>query len=345
MPAVLDFRSRAERHGKPGRPQRNRLLLLALLVGLSLILINTRQDVAVWRWFDRLASPQGTSAGNQGIDNRLASEKQLPGTFVVPADHGKKGTKGDSPIFADTKIGTAPAYPFGVTAADLASIRDDTPSTRDEQAISLRLLDIAHRTDPRTFRKASLGPVTYAQLFRQPDAYRGRIVSIAGVVRRVSPIDLPKTSTAFRRYYQAWLWPTDNPSSPVVVYCLELPQDFPTGMEIAEQAEVTGFFFKRWAYQAGDGLRTAPEILARSLQWQRRPSIAAEPAASWTIPLALAASALLAIFVAWLIYVRTKPTQLLLPVQPPDFGAIEAIAPGEAPADDGTQAGGDADGH
>ena len=338
---MLDFRPNP-RGGRQRRPQQRRLLMLVLSLGLTIILIDKASDPAVWRWFDRLVSPQQAD-DDAGIDNRLdaVAKKGPPDAFLAPKDRPPRIAEGDRPIFADTKIGTGPQPPAadaeylaGVRSEDLDAIRDDAPSSRDEQAVSLRLLDILRRSDRDALRKASLGPVTYAQLFRQPSQYRGRIVAISGIVRRVNPIELFPNEFGIKQYYQAWLWPTDNPSSPMVVYCLELPDGFPTGMELAEQAEVTGFFFKRWAYQAQDTLRTAPTLLARSLQWQKRPVMASERAHDWTIPLVFGGSILLALLTTWYVYHCTKRPRPSSADRPPDFEALENMEHGDDTTDE-----------
>ena len=149
-----------------------------------------------------------------------------------------------------------------------------------------------------------MGPVSYAQLFQQPNQYRGRLVTVSGRrATRASRGDFFPNDYGFKEYYQIWLWPDDNPSAPMVIYSLELPKGFPTGMEIGEQAEVTGFFFKRLAYLAKDTLRVAPEILAKTVQWQKRPAITAdEPAETWPIPLVVCVAAGLALLAAWFVY-------------------------------------------
>ena len=80
---------------------------------------------------------------------------------------------------------------MSVPPGDFEAVCDDAPSTRDEQACSLRLLDILNRTDSETLSQASLGPVSYAQLFRQPNQYRGRLVTVSGVVHRANRVKLP----------------------------------------------------------------------------------------------------------------------------------------------------------
>ena len=171
-------------------------------------------------------------------------------------------------------------------------------------------------------------------MFRQPNQYRGRLVTVSGVVHRANRVELLPNDYGIKQYYQVWLWPSDNPSAPIVVYCLRLPQGFPTGMELAEQAEVTGYFFKRWAYQANDALRTAPELLARTLQWEQRPVMTPpQPAETWPIPLVVGVAALAALLAAGIVYLRTRPTRPDLPDRPPNFDALCEMDQQERPAD------------
>jgi hypothetical protein len=286
-----------------------------LTLGIVLILADRVRDPAFWRWLG-LTIPllQGT-AGSKGIDNQLdaiTTSKTHPDAFFSRGEHRR----------AKSAISDKAYFP-GVEPAELDAIRDDTPSSRDEQTVSLRLLSILKKADPDALDHASLGPVTYAQLFRQPDQYRGQVVAVSGVVRRVNPIALFPNQWQIERYYQVWLWPSDNPSSPMIVYCLQLPKGFPIGMELAEEVNVTGIFFKRCAYQAKDGLRTAPEILASTLAWRRRPALSPTPPEPWAMSLVVVAAALASLWAAWYIYVRTRPTPPALPDRPPQFDKIE----------------------
>ena len=82
-----------------------------------------------------------------------------------------------------------------------------------------------------------------------------------------------------------WLRPQAGPDMPLVVYALDLPAGFPPvkpkdergqGTSLNEEVEVTGYFFKRWAYAAQDDIRSVPLILAASPRWLDRPSPAAD---------------------------------------------------------------------
>jgi hypothetical protein len=302
------------------------VLLLVLMLGIVLISVQWLRDPAIRRGLDLLLSPKRPSADGTQIDNRLevvAPRNSLSGdVFVMP--HNRQS--------ADAADGDRL---LGVRAEDLEGVRDDTRSTREEQACSLRLLDILNRTPAAAIRQASLGPVAYAQLFRQPDYYRGRLVTVSGIVRRATRVALIRNDYGIKEYYQVWLWPSDNPTAPIVVYCLRLPKGFPTGDELAEQSELTGLFFKRWAYQAQDAIRTAPALLARDLQWQPKPVIAPEPPPeTWMVVMAIGGAVAAALLGALAVYLRTRPSQPVLPEQLPDFDALRTLEPHKGAADE-----------
>jgi len=187
------------------------------------------------------------------------------------------GQQGDDAAEATVSAGRPPRAVAGegrfagVRADLLDDVRDDYPFRFDERDAWFGLLAVLRDTDPAVLRRASLGRVTYVQIFEQPDVYRGRLVSVRGIVRRAHRVPAPKNDLGFDHYYQTWITPQDSPSNVLVVYCLNLPEGFPTGVELEESVELVGFFFKRWVYQAQDKLRTAPVVLAGSLVWQPKP--------------------------------------------------------------------------
>jgi hypothetical protein len=46
---------------------------------------------------------------------------------------------------------------------------------------------------------------------------------------------------------------------------------------ITEQITLHGFFFKRWAYEAKDAIRTAPLLVAKSFAWKPQASVQTKP--------------------------------------------------------------------
>ncbi len=159
----------------------------------------------------------------------------------------------------------------------LDDIRDNTVHRIQEKDAWFRLLEKLHRRSLIELENDSVGTVGFLSLYRQPAEYRGKLVTIQGSVRQGKHSPSPRNFYGIDGYSILWLKPTGS-NSPIVVYCLELPEGFPLAeadasrnepAEMDELVEVTGYFFKRWAYRAQDSTRLAPLLLAKTLRWER----------------------------------------------------------------------------
>jgi hypothetical protein len=146
------------------------------------------------------------------------------------------------------------------------SVEDDTLLLRPaERDCWLEIEERLRSAGAAELEGQSIGQVRHTQLFHDPDDYRGQVVTVRGTVRYASR----------GQYYALWIRPEGGPTSPIVVYALELPPGFPrielssTGQlsNLHEEVEVTGIFLKRGSYVAEDGPRMAPLIVARSPVW------------------------------------------------------------------------------
>ena len=155
----------------------------------------------------------------------------------------------------------------------LGIVEDNTRFRNEEKDAWFHLLDVLRSTPEEKLQQSSLGPVTWLQLFNQPDVYRGEPITLVGHVRRAFRLNAPENDLGFEKYYQLWLQPNDNRDRVVVVYCLNLPKDFPLGMKVNEPVVLTGIFFKRWLYKGQADFELAPVVLANSLQWTPQPKM------------------------------------------------------------------------
>lgn len=197
----------------------------------------------------------------------------------------------------------------------LASIRDNTVSRAAEKAVWFRWLKRLRDTPPEQLRSESLGPTGYLPLFKQPRDYRGKVVTVRGVIHLAYRVAAPKNRVGISHYYLCWLRPAGGPNSPIVVYSLELPPGFPAvkdkfeegGMtQMNEEVEFTGLSFKRWAYQTARDIQVAPVVLAKAPRWQP-PTVVVDNGPSWaTLGAILAVAAATGIGIA-LIAVRRDP--------------------------------------
>lgn len=317
---MLDFRrkSRISTPNYLARPQQFRLLMLIMTAGLVMILIGQAARPANWRWI--FLGEQGGQANlpdSAAPATRLKSPRlspEMPDSFLALRDEDEK------PADSKSGVGNSPVEPTvssdepellfpGLRSDELKTVRDDTVLRGAEHDAWFHLLELLEQTDQTTLRKASTGEVTYVQLFKQPRAYRGRLVTVRGVVRGVREITAAKNEQGIDRYYQLSLEPEGGPAQPIIIYALHLPAGFPQGMNLEAVCSATGFFYKRWAYQAQDGIHTAPLILARTVDWQ--PPTAVERFASTDGNMLIwvtAGSAVLALIVAALLWNRSRQT-------------------------------------
>jgi hypothetical protein len=142
----------------------------------------------------------------------------------------------------------------------------------------------------------STGRVGFIQLFDQPKEYRGKIVTVRGTALMAYRVGAPKNRAGVEHYYVFWVAPAGGPNSPICVYALETPPGFhaikdkdrdraTTPLDV--DVEFTGYFFKRWAYRAQDGLRIAPLVLAKSPRWTPPPAAVAAPGPASPLTLAM----------------------------------------------------------
>jgi len=307
---VFEFQRGSRPKNYLARREQWRLLLLVMVLGLVVVLGLEARNPARYRWLWGIgaAAPGGAATGESGdagaVDTRIdfePLEEEIPGTFFSPG-----------PVQL-VEVDSGRYFP-GVKPVYLDSICDDEPFRYGERDAWFHLLEILQKTPEATLRESSTGRATFVQLYQQSKEYRGELVTLRGTLVRAHHLPAPRNDYGIDGYYQVWLQPEDNRSFPMVIYCLDLPEGFPTGMTLSEEAEITGFFFKRWAYKASDTIRSTPVTLARTVHWYRRPEVAGGPPGGvLVVVLMIAGAAAVALVVVGYVYLRTRrggPTEL-----------------------------------
>lgn len=196
------------------------------------------------------------------------------------------------------------ASPFdGVDTELLATIEDDTVFRTAEADAWFHLLALLQKSSAHGLEQAAPVPVGYLQLDQQSSEYRGQLVTVRGTVRGGKRVAAPPNDFGITQYYQLWLQPDRSSPELIVVYALTTPDGFSLGSDLDAETTATGFYFKRWAYPAADGVATAPLVLARGIDWRRQPApTVAAPRAeqlAWVVVAALVAAAVMVcVFVA-----------------------------------------------
>ena len=200
-------------------------------------------------------------------------------------------------------------------------VKDGTPIPWPKETNAwFRMVEDLHKSDVEALNSSDMSYVGFRQLYQQPDEYRGRLIRVRGAAHRVYHLSAPKNIAGIDGYYKFIIALAGHPDNPVMVYSLELPEGFPEVKDLNVDKEVTdlvdvdveftGYFFKLAAYRAGDGIRVAPLIIAKSPVWEQRlPPGDPEPPNMWLLLAAVAGTALVGIAVAAFIMSRHGTTK------------------------------------
>lgn len=198
-----------------------------------------------------------------------AAEELEQAQVVMPSG------KDSPPSQAKPPSPAAPAAVETEAEADgdpLTRVRDNTYFRPAESEAWFELIAKLQVADAQQLQATSLGELTYAQLVKQPQVYRGKVVTLRGTARREEEVEPAENSLVLSSYHRLVLQPAGGGQWPFVVYCLQLPAEFPRGESIQASVEVTGYFFKNWSYAWEDGLGVAPVVLAKGVSWQPIPT-------------------------------------------------------------------------
>lgn len=319
------------------RSEQYRLLMLVSMLMLAWVLMVEAAKPRNWQWLWNVAGgpdpavsqPGASRAGpvpeDQPIDTRLPSRPRpagddVAGQFVAQLDRPREDLPEPSTAAGD--------YFPGVKPQLLAEVRDDTVFRPAEADAWFHLFQVLARSDPARLEASSLGTVGFVPLYKQTKEYRGRLVTVQGTVRRAHQLAAPPNAYGISGYWMCWLQPEGGPDSPIVVYTLEMPAGFSSGMALRETASFTGFFYKRWAYEAREGTLTAPLVLARTGRWT--PATAdgpPQPPSAGRFALVMAGAAALGVVIALLVYraSRTRAASAYAPMARAPADQLDAL--------------------
>lgn len=276
-----------------------------------LIMMNEVRKPEMWSWMwgnvrtDSKHPAAKELAAAKPIDTRAGSEKEKLGGDI-PVDAFRASKPARNPLVAESLVGDSREYLSGITSDLFAAVEDNSVLRVAENDAWQTVLGVLKQTPQDVIEATSVGYVSFAQLFRQTDSYRGRVVEIRGTVRRSEEIPTRENPHGIERLFRWIVEPAGPSNAPIVVYSLEKPENLGIGADAREDARFFGICFKRWTYAAGDGTRIAPLILAKTVNWQPRPAPQLVEVPSWPATTAtLAGLATLAVVVSMLVYRST----------------------------------------
>ncbi|MDO4569520.1 MAG: hypothetical protein Q4D38_03955 [Planctomycetia bacterium] len=153
----------------------------------------------------------------------------------------------------------------GLSEEVLAKVTDNAPmwdADLEAAGVIVRFLkdatleEIAH---------SCVGRVRYAHYREQPASYRGNVVRLRGIVRRLNQVKAAK-ELGVDSLYEMWVQPEDNLHEPIVILAVSIPPNaVSSGDDLHIDIAIDAVFFKNYSYIAGDNeLRSAPLFYANA---------------------------------------------------------------------------------
>jgi hypothetical protein len=252
---MLDFRPRVPARNYLSRREQWRLL--AWVMGIGVLVLLAMRFGEIYELVQTQRETTAPAVDTRFRPNAIGTSEPDSVTIVAPREP-VEASDGDTPD--------------GVNFALLDKVRDDTPWIRNDEIDAwLNLWSALATSSDAAIARGSVGEVGFVELFAQPQAYRGKLVTMRGVARQAVYLQAAKNEADIEGYHRVVLQPESGPDEPVFVYVLDLPAGFPQGEKIRAEIAATGYFFKRMVYSTQDAgdLRRAPVIMARTLAWQQ----------------------------------------------------------------------------
>ena len=262
---------------------RREMLYVVFLVGLLFLILASMTRIrnpASWHWL----------IGGQQPSTRIDESPFVPPAAPAQTSKGNREqtsvADSDQPALrpqaSATGAGSGQVNPLGLRQIEkccqvdqhlLSSVRDRRPRSDEDREAVLQLLCVAATTAPQQLAACSRKDVFFSTLWHNPATYRGELVRVQGVLRR---LEIEKENYADRNpygidvVYEAWLFPEDQVSNPMLVLFTELPPGLKPGLNLKENVAVDAYFLKIFAFwDQGGNYRGAPMFVGHKLMIHR----------------------------------------------------------------------------
>jgi hypothetical protein len=325
------------------RADQFRLLGLCGLLFLTILAFQHAADPETWRWL--VVEDQEPAVGETEelteISHLIHNESRglRPDEFL-----GSVNAAAAEPELTDEAVqkssagATPPAWELDPEL--FTPVLDSTIGWRSREEI--RALEAVINTT-RQFRSADLLPhaqtdVSYRFISQQPGVFRGKLVHLNGILRRLEPFrESQDAATEEVPAWVGWVFTPDSGNKPWMVVAASLPGGLEPSTSLERPVAVTGYFFKRFGYETAEQqLNVAPLLIAPGFELLPLPEEIEQRSnlATYTIAGILLTAMLLLGLLGWSFYrsdQRFRQTHLgqlaagKVPPNPADLAALRTL--------------------
>ena len=134
----------------------------------------------------------------------------------------------------------------------LSVVEDKTPLQPHEMLAYWQMLAWSRTRPLADFEKTAQRDVPFAQLWAEPDLFRGHAIRLRMHVRRILKFTVEENPLGLKEVYELWGWTEDSRSYPFVVVLPELPAGLKVGTDVSGEVVFVGYFLKWMSYQTFD---------------------------------------------------------------------------------------------
>jgi hypothetical protein len=182
---------------------------------------------------------------------------------------------------------TVPPAGVAIDRDLLAGVEDRAPvRSADQNYYEYRAYNYlfiqAHQTPALHLADNARRDLTFAHLFEEPDKYRGELVHVEGMLRRLRRFDASRLATkqGVPTQYEGWIFGDVYYNNPLCVIASEIDPAIEIGERVKYRVSFDGYFFKRYRYKGGDSWRDAPLLIGRIISLQE--SSNGTPQSTWS---------------------------------------------------------------
>ena len=227
----------ARTFGSSGTPRLTTAIIMLVIVGL---VYQQAKDARNWRW---LAAQENDQKAVAPVQNRPGWQETL---IDAPHDGNPEELRSGR--------------------NELGAVTDKAALNQYDMTAYYRHLKWARAQPFEDLELRAKTDFVYAQLFQNPEKYRGQLIRLRLHVGRILKFDdIPENSSQATQLFELWGRTDESKSHPYGVVVPEIPSWFKLGGEnIHEECVFVGYFIKLMAYDiSGDKRRAAPLLVGR----------------------------------------------------------------------------------
>ncbi|MCA9080897.1 MAG: hypothetical protein KDA58_10085 [Planctomycetaceae bacterium] len=240
------------------RKDQYRLLGLCAMLLIVMLAIREAARPETWNWI--AGAPEQELTPVEDLEDI---------SHLLEPGRGARNLAPDEFIAVQTAAPTdQPAAPpqqrLDVAPETLAALDDNHLGWKQGEVVALQaVLDHVRNLPSEALERTGAEELSYRVINTEPEQYRGRLVSLRGVLRRFEEFHQQGADESAPKAYVGWMFTDDSGNHPWMILCTESSPNLSIASSMETPVTVSGYFLKRFGYATTEGATLAPLIVTQ----------------------------------------------------------------------------------